>query len=64
MSKDQYIVALERELTKLNKQIDLKIIRGENYSFESRKHKMLKEISKKYKKPTFFAHIFPMMLKY
>ena len=32
---------LEREIQRINKKIDLKILRGENYSKEARDHKLL-----------------------
>jgi len=41
MSQSQYLKMLEREIHKLNKQIDLKIIRGEDYKKEARNHKLL-----------------------
>lgn len=41
MSQKQYLKMLEREIQKINQQIDLKILRGENYSKEARDHKLL-----------------------
>lgn len=32
---------LEREIQKINKRIDLKILQGENYSKEARDHRLL-----------------------
>jgi hypothetical protein len=41
MSQSQYLKMLEREIQKLNKKIDLKIMRGQNYYKEARDHKLL-----------------------
>lgn len=41
MTREQYIRILQRELDKLNQAIDMKIISGENYSKESKEHKLL-----------------------
>ena len=41
MSQSQYIKMLEREIQKINKRIDLKILQGEAYSKEARDHKLL-----------------------
>ena len=41
MSQTQYLKMLEREIQKLNKKIDVKILKGEVYSREARDHKLL-----------------------
>jgi hypothetical protein len=41
MSQKQYVKMLEKEIQKINHQIDLKILRGENYRKEARDHKLL-----------------------
>ena len=41
MSQSQYLKMLEREIQKLNKVIDQKIIRGQDYSKEARDHKLV-----------------------
>jgi hypothetical protein len=41
MSKTQYLKMLEREIQKINKKIDLKILQGEAYFKEARDHKLL-----------------------
>ena len=41
MTREQYVKIVERQLDKINKEIDLKIIRGEEYLREAREHKML-----------------------
>ncbi len=41
MSQTQYLKMLEREIQKINKKIDLKILQGESYLKEARDHKLL-----------------------
>jgi len=41
MSQSQYLKMLEREINKINKKIDLKILQGEAYFKEARDHKLL-----------------------
>ena len=41
MSKNQYINSLEQQIKALNERIDAKIISGQEYVAESRKHRML-----------------------
>lgn len=41
MSQKQYLKTLEREINKINKKIDLKIMRGEDYRREARDHKLM-----------------------
>jgi hypothetical protein len=41
MSQSQYLKMLEREIQKINKKIDLKILEGKNYVKEAREHKLL-----------------------
>jgi hypothetical protein len=41
MSQSQYLKMLEREIQRINKKIDLKILQGLNYSKEAREHKLL-----------------------
>lgn len=41
MSQSQYLKMLEKEIQKINKKIDLKILEGEAYFKEARDHKLL-----------------------
>ena len=41
MSQTQYLKMLEREINKINKKIDLKILQGQEYRKEARDHKLL-----------------------
>jgi hypothetical protein len=41
MSKHQYITSLEQQINLLNARIDAKIMSGQQYVLESRKHRLL-----------------------
>ncbi len=41
MSQQEYTRTIEAQLRELNKQIDLKILKGLSYVTESRKHRLL-----------------------
>ena len=41
MSQKQYLKMLEREIQKVNRKIDEKIMRGEEYRKEARDHKLM-----------------------
>ena len=41
MSQTQYLKMLEKEIQRINKKIDLKILQGEKYFKEARDHKLL-----------------------
>jgi uncharacterized Rmd1/YagE family protein len=41
MSQNQYLKMLEKEIQKINKVIDRKIMRGEDYRREARDHKLM-----------------------
>jgi len=41
MSQSQYLKMLEKEIQKINKKIDLKILQGQDYRREARDHKLL-----------------------
>lgn len=47
MSEQQYYIEIKKELGRLNKIIDSKILAGKNYSFEARKHMMIREMVRK-----------------
>jgi hypothetical protein len=45
MSQKQYLKLIEKEIHKINKKIDFKIMKGEDYSKEARDHRlMLKKV--------------------
>jgi hypothetical protein len=41
MSQNQYLKMLEKEIQKINKVIDAKIVRGQDYRKEARDHKLM-----------------------
>ena len=41
MSQTQYLKMLEKEIQKINKVIDVKIMRGQDYRREARDHKLM-----------------------
>jgi hypothetical protein len=60
MSRQQYIDVLKREVEKLNKQIDIKILQGLNYSSEARKHKLLLSEIRKHSVKNFWKKFLPV----
>ncbi len=54
MSQSQYLKMLEKEIQKVNKLIDQKILRGENYSKEARDHKLMIRRMRYHTKPSFW----------
>lgn len=47
MTHTQYAHVLQSELQKLNEKIDLKILYGQSYSSDAKRHKMLQEQARK-----------------
>ncbi|MBP7006703.1 MAG: hypothetical protein QG644_65 [Patescibacteria group bacterium] len=61
MSQKQYIKIIERELQKINQEIDLKILRGEDYRKEARDHKLLLRKVRYHARQNFFRRFFPTL---
>ncbi len=59
MSQTQYLKIVEREIQKINKAIDFKILRGEDYSKEARDHKLLLRKVRYHHRQSFFSRLFP-----
>lgn len=59
MSRNQYVKSLESEIRRLNHRIDQKIMRGENYFFESLRHKFLLRQLKKHQSENILTKLFP-----
>ena len=59
MSQSQYLKMLEREIQKINKKIDLKILQGEKYAKEAREHKLLLKKVNYHTRRNFFSRFFP-----
>jgi hypothetical protein len=66
MTHDEYIKQIEGEIRKLNRIIDYKLMRGENYNYEAKEHRMLLQKIWKHKlsiqrqpvKSSFFSKFF------
>lgn len=59
MSQKQYLKIIERELNRINQEIDFKILRGEDYRKEARDHKLLLRKVRYHSKPNLFRKFFP-----
>lgn len=59
MSQSQYLKMLEREIQKINKKIDFKILQGETYFKEARDHKLLLQKVRYHSRKNFFNRLFP-----
>ena len=57
MSQSQYLKMLEKEIQKINKKIDLKIVQGEVYSKEARNHKLLLQKVRYHSRKSFFSKL-------
>jgi ribonuclease HII len=59
MTREQYINLLQKEVERLNKEIDFKIVHGQGYSPEAKKHRALLTEIRKHRVRTFWNKIFP-----
>jgi len=59
MSHNQYIKMLEREIQKINKKIDRKILQGESYVKEARDHRLLLQKVRYHSRRNFISKYFP-----
>lgn len=64
MSREQYVKLIEKELHNVNKRIDMKILQGEDYSRESRDHKILRRKILQHSRHIFFSRFFTLMFKF
>ena len=55
---------LEKEIQKINKKIDLKILQGEKYAKEAREHKLLLRKVSYHARRNFFRRLFPSFAKF
>ena len=58
MSQKQYLKTIEKEIARINKIIDLKILRGEEYKKEARDHKLLLKKVRYHNRQSFFKKLF------
>jgi hypothetical protein len=59
MKQNEYMKIIEKELQRINKIIDYKIIHGEEYSRESRDHKLLVRKMRQHTHQSFIQKMFP-----
>jgi hypothetical protein len=65
MSQNQFLKILERDLQDINKTIDMKIMKGLDYTREARDHKLiLKKIRYNTRGGNLFNRLFPFILKF
>ena len=63
MSQAQYLKMLEKEIQKINKKIDLKILQGEEYFKEARDHKLLLKKVRYHTRRNFAQRIFNLFFR-
>ena len=59
MKQQEYMKIIEKELQRINKIIDYKIIHNEEYSREARDHKLLLRKIRQNQHQSFFQKMFP-----
>ena len=63
MSQTQYLKMLEREINKINKKIDLKILQGQDYFKEARDHKLLLRKVRYHTRKSFMQRIIDLFFR-
>lgn len=63
MSQKQYFQTIEKEIQRINRIIDLKIVRGEEYAKEARDHKLLLKKLRYQNRKSFLKRFFSMFFK-
>jgi hypothetical protein len=64
MSQSQYLKMLEREIQRINKKIDLKILQGQNYRKEAIEHKLLIKKVRYHSRSNFLRKFFPTFAQF
>ena len=64
MKKQEYLKILEKEVQKINKVIDQKIINGEEYFREAKDHKLLMKKVRQHTRTPFFNKFFPSVFSF
>ncbi len=65
MSQAQYVKMLEREIQRINKIIDFKIIHGVDYSKEARDHKLLlRKVRLNSRRKNLMNKLFPFLFQF
>ncbi|MCM2338898.1 MAG: hypothetical protein NDI62_00350 [Burkholderiales bacterium] len=57
MSQKQYLKTIEKEIARINRIIDFKILRGEEYKKEAHDHKLLLKKVRFYNRQSFFKRL-------
>ena len=63
MSQKQYFRTIEKEIQRINRIIDLKIVRGEEYGREARDHKLLLKKIRYQNRRSFLKRFFSVFFK-
>ncbi len=63
MSQKQYFRTIEKEIQRINRIIDLKIVRGEEYGREARDHKLLLKKIRYQNRRSFLKRLFSVFFK-
>ena len=64
MSQTQYLKLIEKEIQRINKIIDFKILHGQDYSKEARDHKILLQKIRVNTKKNFMNKFFPFLFQF
>ncbi len=64
MTREQYIHTLRYQLEQLNKEIDFKIIKGETYAGEAKKHKVLLNQMRAHGAKNFFSKLSSLLASF
>jgi hypothetical protein len=60
MSQKQYLKTVEKEIQRINRIIDLKIMQGKEYTKEARDHRLLLKKVRFHNRQSFFRRLFPV----
>jgi len=63
MSQSQYLKMLEKEIQRINKRIDQKILQGEKYFKEAREHKLLLKKVRYHTKRSFAERVVELLFR-
>ena len=64
MKHQEYLKIIEKEIHRINKEIDYKIMRGEAYAREARDHKLLLRKIRHHTRSNFFSRFFPSVFQF
>ncbi len=64
MSQKQYLKILEKEIQKINKKIDFKIMRGEDYRREAHDHRLMLRRLRYHTHRSFLSKFLPSVFQF